>query len=149
MSPVFKDCSTEELSNYRPISVLPFLSRLFEKLVYCRLYKYLDCNGVIYRYQSGFRLLHSVASCLLLNTNEWYQNIDNNKLTGLVLINLKKAFDTVDTKLLLEKLAQHGISNVEQRWFASYLTSRREFCRLYGKLSSMEYVSCRVPQGSC
>ena len=97
------------------ISVLPFLSRLFEKLVYCRLYKYLDRNGLIYRHQSGFRSLHSVASCLLSNTNEWYQNIDNNKLTGPVFIDLKKAFNTVDTKLLLEKLAHYGIRNVEQR----------------------------------
>ena len=149
VSPIFKDGSTEELSNYRPISVLPFLSRLFEKLVYCRLYKYLDHNGLIYRHQSGFRSLHSVASCLLSNTNEWYQNIDNNKLTGLAFIDLKKAFDTVDTKLLLEKLAHYGIRNVEQRWFASYLTSRRQFCRVNDKSSSIEYISCGVPQGSC
>ena len=149
VSPTFKDGSTEELSNYRPISVLPFLSRLFEKLVYCRLYKYLDCNGLIYRHQSGFRSPHSVASCLLSNTNEWYQNIDKNKWTGLVFIDLKKAFDTVDTKLPLEKLAHYRIRNVEQRWFASYLTSRRQFCRVNGKLSSMEYISCGVPQGSC
>ena len=65
MSPIFKEGSTEEISNYRPISVLPFLWRLFKKLVYCRLYKYLDCTGLIYRHQSGFRSLHSVASCLL------------------------------------------------------------------------------------
>ena len=129
--------------------MLFFLSRLFEKLVYWRLYKYLDCNGLIYRHQSGFRSLHSVPSCLLSNTNEWYQNIDNNKLTGLVFIDLKKAFDTVDTKLLLEKLAHYGIRNAEKRWFASYLTSRRQFCRVNGKSSSIEYISCGVPQGSC
>ena len=71
------------------------------------------------------------------------------KLTGLVFIDLKKAFDTVDTKLLLEKLAHYGIRNVEQRWFASYLTSRRQFCRVNGKLSSMENISRGAPQGSC
>ena len=100
--------STEELSNYRPISVLPFLSRLFEKLVHSRLYKYLDGN----------------ASCLLSKTNESYQNMESNKLTGFVFIDLRKAFDTVGTKILLEKLAHYGIKNVEQRWFASYLTNR-------------------------
>ena len=139
--PIFKDGST--------ISVLPFLSRLFEKFVYCRLYKYLDCNGLFYRHQSGFRSLHSVASCLLSNTNEWYQNIDYNILTGFVFIDLKKAFDIVNTKPLLEKLAHYGIRNVEQRWFASYLTSRRQFCRVNGKLSSIENISCGVPQGAC
>ena len=146
VSPIFKDGSTVELSNYQPISVLPFFSRLFEKLVYFRLYKYLDHNGLIYRHQSGFRSLHSVASCLLSNTNEWYQNIDNNKLTGLGFIDLKNAFDTVDTKLLLEKLARYGIRNVEQRWFPSYLTSRRQFCRVNGKLSSMDNISCGIPE---
>ena len=66
-----------------------------------------------------------------------------------MFIDLKKVFDTVDTKLLLEKLAHYGIRNVEQRPFASYLTNRRQFCRVNGKLSSMENISCRVPQGSC
>ena len=129
--------------------MLPFLSRLFEKLVYCRLYKYLDCKGLFYRHQSGFRSLHSVASCLLSKTNEWYQIIDNKNLTELMFIDLKKAFDAADTKLLLEKLAHYGIRNVEQKWFASYLTSRRQFCSVNFKLSSMENISCGVPQGSC
>ena len=125
--------------------MLPFLSHLFEKLVYIRLYKYLDDNGLIYRHQS-VRSPHSVASCLLSNIIEWYQNFGNNELTGLVFIDLKKAFDT---KLLLEKLAHYGIRNVEQRWFSSYLTNRRRFCGENGKLSSMEDISCGVPQGSC
>ena len=69
-------------------------------------------------------------------------------MTGLVFIDLKKAFNTLDTKLLLDKLAHYGIRNVEQRWFASYLTNRQQFCRVHGKLSSMN-ISCGVPQGSC
>ena len=132
MALIFKDGSTDELSNYRPISVLPFLSRLFEKLVYCRLYKYLDGNGLIYRQESGFRSFHSVVSCLLSNTNESYQNIDSNKLTGLVFIDLKKAFDTVDLKLLYEKHVHYAIRNVEQRWYASNFTNRRQFYMVIG-----------------
>ena len=66
-----------------------------------------------------------------------------------MLIDLKKAFSTVDTKLLLEKLAHYDIRNVEQKWFASYLTNRRQFCRIDGKLSSIENISCGVPQDSC
>ena len=66
-----------------------------------------------------------------------------------MLIGLKKTFDTVDTKELLEKLAHYGIRNVEQRWFAFYLTNRRQFCVVNGKLSSIENISCGVPQGSC
>ena len=79
----------------------------------------------------------------------WYQNIDTSKLTGHVFIDLKMAFDTLDAKLLLEKLAHYGIRNEEQRWFASYLTQGRQFCRINCKLSSMENISCGAPQGSC
>ena len=68
MSPIFKDGSAEELSNYGPISVLPFLAS-FEKLVHCQLCKYLDGSRLIYRHQSGFKSLHSVASYLLSNAN--------------------------------------------------------------------------------
>ena len=113
------------------------------------LYQYLGGNGLIYRHQFGCRSLHSVAFCLLSNRNEWYQNIDNSKLIWLVLINMKKEFDTVNTNVLLEKLSRYGIRNVEQRWFASYLTNRRQSSRVNGNVSSMENISCGAPQGSC
>ena len=64
------------------------------------------------------------------------------------MIELKEAFDTVDKKLLLEKLFHYGIRKIEQRWFASYLIKRRQFCRVNGKLSSIENISCKGPQGS-
>ena len=90
VSPIYKEGSPDERSNYRPISVLPVLSRLFEKLVYNQLYKYLDRHKFLYKHQSGFRSIHSVVTCLLSNTNEWYLNLDDKKYTGIVFIDLKK-----------------------------------------------------------
>ena len=78
----------------------------------------IDINLALDRF---FQLLHAYYQIPMSG----YQNIDKNKLTGLVFIDLKNAFDTVDTNLLLEKLAHYGIRNVEQRWFASYFTSRQ------------------------
>ena len=116
VAPIYKEGSKEERSNYRPISVLPVLARLFENLVNKQLYDYLDKNKFIYRKQSGFRSLHSVVTCLLSNTNDWHFHLDQGMCTGIVLVDLKKAFDTVDHDILLEKLSHYGIKNTEHKW---------------------------------
>ena len=105
IAPIFKEGPTDDTSNYRPISVLPVLSRVFEKIVYNQLYNYLNENQFIYRHQSGFRSLHLVVTCLLSNTNDWYFNLDEGKCTGIVFVNLKKAFHTVDHEILIKKLS--------------------------------------------
>ena len=86
VSPMYKEDSPDERSNYRPISVLPVLSRLFEKLVYNQLHKYLDRHKFLYKHQSGFRSIHSVVTCPLSNTSEWYLGLDNKKYTGMVFV---------------------------------------------------------------
>ena len=77
-------------SNYRPISVLPVISQLFEKLIFDQLYDYLHRNQLIFLLQSAFRKLHSVLTCLLKSTNDWYLNIDKGRYTAAVFIDLKK-----------------------------------------------------------
>ena len=95
IAPIFKSGAKDDRSNYRPITVLLFISRLFEKLIFNQFYEYLDANKSLYEHQSGFRLLLSVATALLASTNDWYLNIGTGKYTGLIFIDLKKAFDTV------------------------------------------------------
>ena len=95
VAPIFKSGQTEDRSNYRPISVLPVLSRIFEKIIFNQLYEYLDINKHLFSKQSGFRRLYSVVTSLLACTNDWYRNMDTGKYTALVFIDLKKAFDTV------------------------------------------------------
>ena len=118
------------MSNYRPISVLPFISRLFEKLIFNQFYEYLDANKSLYEHQSGFRLLHPVATALMASTNDWYLNIDKGKYTGLIFIDLKKAFDTVDREILLKKLKMYRVTGLEHDWFTSFLDNRKQFCRV-------------------
>ena len=149
VAPVFKSGEQDDSSNYRSISVLPFLARLLEKMVYNQIYDFLFKNDLLFSNQSAFRLLHSVVTCLLASTNDWYVNMDNGKYTANVFIDLKKAFDTVDHDILLNKLLRYGIRDLEHSWFVSYLNNRRQFCKVNGALSHIKDVTCGVPQGSC
>ena len=90
VTPIFKSGKTDDRSNYRPISVLPVFSRIFEKLIFNQLYKYLDTNKHLFPKQSGFRRLYSVVTSLLSCTNDWYKNMDTGKYTAMVVINLTK-----------------------------------------------------------
>ena len=144
-----KSGARDDCSNYRPISVLPVLSRAFEKVVYNQLYDYLDCNRLIYKHQSGFRSLHSVVTSLMAGTNGWYLNIDRGKYAGLIFIDLKMAFDNVNHDILLKKLEKYGISGLELDWFTSYLQERKQFCKVNSTSSSIHAISCGVPLGSC
>ena len=149
VTPIFKDGDKTEKSNYRPISVLPVISRLFEKLVFDQLYQYMKENGLFSPDQSGFLRLHSTLTCLLKNTDDWYNGLDLGRLVGLVFIDLKKAFDTVDHDILCEKLHIYGVQQRELSWFRSYLSNRKQFCRVNGVGSDMQNVGVGVPQGSC
>ena len=149
VTPIFKDGKKDEKSNYRPISILPVVSKLFERIVFNQLYQYLNRNSLLYKSQSGFRELFSTTSCLLVNVDDWYKGIDTGYYIGSVFIDLKKAFDTVDQDILCEKLIHNGIRHREIEWFRSYLSNRRQFCRVGGVDSEIDYVKVGVPQGSC
>ena len=149
VAPIFKSGQTDDQSNYRPISVLPVLSRIFEKLIFNQLYKYLNTNKHLFPKQSRFRRLYSVVTSLLSCTNDWYKNMDTGKYTALVFIDLKKAFDTVDHDILLKKMQKYGVSGNGLTWFKSYLQDRRQLCKVNGVSSRIEEIHCGVPQGSC
>ena len=136
-------------SNHRPISALPVLSRLLEKLVYDHLYNHLDKNKLLYIFPSGFRTLHLVVTCLLKSTNDWYVNIDNSKVSAVIFIDFKKAFDSVDPGILLGKLHHYGINGIEHDWFRSYLNNRKQSCKANGESSTIQSIEIGVPQGSC
>ena len=106
-------------------------------------------NGLFPPDQSGFLRLHSTLTCLLKNTDDWYSGLDLGRLVGLVFIDLKKAFDTVDHDILCEKLQIYGVQQRELFWFRSYLSNRKQFCRVNGVASDIQDVEVGVPQGSC
>ena len=149
ITPIFKEGDKTEKSNYRLISVLPVISKLFEKLVFNQLYHYMKENSLFTSDQSGFLRLHSTLTCLLKMSDDWYNGLDLSKLVRLVFIDLKKAFDTVDHDILCKKLKLYGVQQRELSWFRSYLSNRKQFCRVNGVDSNVAEIEVGVPQGSC
>ena len=149
VAPIFKTGVKSDMSNYRPISVLSTVARVFEKIVYEQLYDYFEKNRFLTKYQSGFRRLHSTVTAMLKNTNGWLLNMDKGHYNGVILFDLKKAFDTVDHGILKEKLKNYGIQNTELAWFGSYLLGRKQYCSLNGVSSETAEVLYGIPQGSC
>ncbi|KAI2660342.1 RNA-directed DNA polymerase from mobile element jockey [Labeo rohita] len=137
------------LSNFRPISHLPFLSKLMEKLVVSQLQSHLQLHAIADKFQSGFRSRHSTESALLRVHNDILGALDSKSSVVLVLLDLTAAFDTVDHAALISQL-QHivGLQGMVLRWFSSYLTNRTFSVMLNDFSSSPAPLSSGVPQGS-
>ena len=135
--PIYKEDDRRTLGNYRPISILPIVIKVFEKEVFKQLYKHLNDNNLISKFQSGFRPGHSTITAFIQMCDNWYENMNNGKLTGVVFIDIRKAFDSIDHAILLQKLAYYGVSQLEQQQ-----------CHVNGSLSTKREIICGVPQGS-
>lgn len=146
--PVFKGKSKLDCSNYRPISILSNLSKVLEKLMHKRLYKFIDTNKDFYQHQFGFRLKKSTNDAMICILDNLQKELDNGKFSCGIFIDLKKAFDTVDHKILLGKLEHYGIRGVGLNWFKSYLSDRKQFVSIDNTNSETKLISCGVPQGS-
>ena len=146
--PLYKNGQRNIPGNYRPISVLPAISKIMERILYDQLYDYLTKFELLSDSQFGFRKFHSTASALLDCTNDWYVNLDRKMFNLVVLIDLKKAFDTVDHQILLRKLELYGIKGQALTLLKSYLTNRRQKCQIKNSFSSERLIKCGVPQGS-
>ena len=141
VSPVFKKSVKSDLNNYRPISVIPGVSKVFEKIVYDQLYQYLNDNKLLSSCQLGFCSLHSTLTALLEATNSWSVNINNGFLKGVVFIDLKKALDTIDHEIILRKLSYFGADQATIKWFQSYLSDRTQRYNVNGSLSTTSSVT--------
>ena len=98
--PIYKDDIKSDPNSYRPISILPIVSKIIEKVIFNQLYEYLISNNLLADVQHGFRPMHSTLTALLEATNNWYLNIDNGLINSVLFLDLKKAFDTVDHSIL-------------------------------------------------
>ena len=145
---LFKNGQRNLPGNYRPISILPALSKVMERILYTQLYEYLSVNNLLSEHQFGFRKYHSTASALLVCTNDWYTNMDRKLFNLTVFIDLKKAFDTVNHEILLEKLWLLGITGSAFQLLESYLSDRSQKCEVNGFISKESKITCGVPQGS-
>uniref|UniRef100_A0A8C2B7I6 Reverse transcriptase domain-containing protein n=1 Tax=Cyprinus carpio TaxID=7962 RepID=A0A8C2B7I6_CYPCA len=139
----------KELVNYRPISNLPFLSKILEKVVSSQLYSFLEKNGICEDFQSGFRPYHSTETALLRVTNDLLLSSDRGCISLLVLLDLSAAFDTIDHTILLYRLEHFvGINGSALAWFKSYLYDRHQFVAVNEDVSHRSQVQYGVPQGS-
>ena len=145
---LFKKGSKTDLKNYRPISLLPLLSKLIEKAIHIQTQEYLDKHGLLYKFQSGFRKKFSTDSCLVQLSDFIINAMDKGLHTGMTLIDLQKAFDTLDHDILLEKMECLGFKKPVIKWFESYLSNRKLFVLLEGVFSEEGLLTCGVPQGS-
>lgn len=146
--PIHKKGCQNDPNNYRPISLLSNIDKIFESLMYRRLLKFLNQFNIIYRRQFGFRKNHSTTHALLNLTEEIRQALDKGNFACGVFVDLQKAFDTVDHEILLYKLSYYGIRGLPNAWFRSYLTGRSQYVFLNGHKSTIKPILHGVPQGS-
>ena len=148
VTPIFKSGEKDKPDNYRPISILPVLSKIYEKIVFNQLYSYLDHFELLKPSQFGFRKNMSMSDAILNTLQYIYDNLDKGYSVVSIFLDLSKAFDCVDHEILLHKLRVYGVRGVALGWFRSYLASRQQYVTFNNKLSERRSVDCGVPQGS-
>ena len=148
ITPLFMDGDKTQASSYRPVAILPAISKVIERIVHNQVTAYFNEHNILLEAQFGFRKNHSTTTCTLSLLNEIYKNIDGGHLTGVVFLDLKKAFDLVDHGILLQKLSVCCIADNEMNWFSSYFDNRMKRAKVTGSLSRERRVKCGVPQGS-
>ena len=146
--PVFKKNEANQISNYRPISLLPTFSKIFEKVAFSQMYEYLTENNILFNSQHGFRSNHSTETAAIEFIDHIKSEISRKHTPISIFLDLSRAFDTVDHSILLNKLGHYGFAGSELRWFESYLTNRSQYVTWDGIKS--ETMPCKkgVPQGS-
>ena len=148
VTPLFKKGVSTDLDNYRPISVLPVVSKLLERAVHHQLYSFCNEHKLLSPFQCGFRSNHSTEFAAVAFSDYVRRGMDQGLLTGAVFIDLRKAFDSVDHDLLISKLQSYGLKNIELNWFKSYLLDRKQVVRIGTETSDYCTITSGVPQGS-
>ena len=148
VSPLFKSGDPMLFNNYRPVSLLCVLSKVFEKVMYTRLLDFLELRNILIKNQFGFRKFHSSYMALMVMMNDISKALDEGDSVIGIFLDFSKAFDTVNHRILLDKLFHYGIRGNALDWFESYLSNRRQYVTYNDVKSSIKDVSCGVPQGS-
>ena len=140
--PVFKKDSKLNYGNYRPVSLLSNIEKILEKLMYKRLYAFLDYNNIIYDLQFGFRQQHSTSHALINITENIRKALDDGNIGCGVFVDVQKAFDIVDHQILLAKLNHYGIRGVSNDWFKSYLSNHNQYVSISDLNQAIKF--CKV-----
>ena len=134
--------------NFRPISLLPIVSKIIEKVIHNQTMNDLTEKSILYRHQSGFRKNHPTDTSLAYLTDKILTGFHSGLLTGMILIGLQKAFDTINHNILLRKMSALRFSDRSINWFQSYLLNRRFRVNVHGKCSCIAKIDCGLPKGS-
>jgi len=148
LKPLYKKGNKLKPENYRPISLLPLISKIFETIIQNQTQLYLDNNKILYKFQSGFRKHYSTDNNLAYLNDKILNGFEKSLYTGMVLIDLQKAFDTIDHNIFLKKLKCLGFAESSIKWFKSYLECRYFSVNIDNVYSEKQILSCGVPQGS-
>ena len=150
VTPIFKgqNLDPHRFNSYRPISLLPVLSKVFEKVIYKQLYTYMTKNNLLTISQYGFRKDHSTEFAALELVDRVGKELDTKNTVLSVFLDLSKAFDTLDHKILTQKLKHYGADELAISWFTSYLSGRKQALNINGTVSDWKTITTGVPQGS-
>ena len=148
VTPIYKSGTKDDMSNYRPISVLPLFSKILERCVFNRVIKFLDKCNIIIDNQFGFRPKYSTSFALVDFLYNVLNALDRKEITIGLFLDLSKAFDSLDHHILLDKLYCYGFRGIVHKWFESYLSNRKQYITNDGCKSDLMTIRCGVPQGS-
>ena len=148
ITPIFKGGDENQLTNYRPISILSCFSKLLERIIYNRLDDYFTLNNLLFHNQFGFQRGHSTDEAIVTFCEEIHKSFNKNKYLIGIFIDLSKAFDTVNHEILMKKLAHYGLDERTLKLLASYLSNRTQYVTYGNKISDPKKMKCGVPQGS-
>ena len=149
--PLLKSSTADSLQpkSYRPVALLPILSKVLEKVVFGQFVKFLEDNNLVHPNLHGSRAAHSTSTALIQLYDKWADECDKDKIVGVLICDQSAAFDLCDHYLLVEKLKLLGMEDTAAAWVLSYLSGRKQSCFVDGNLSvPMELLPCGVPQGS-
>ena len=132
-----KSGNVDDVNNYRPVSILPILSKIFERIVYNRVYSFLEKNNLLNHSQYRFRKGNSTIQAVLDQIEFVYKNIDAGNVVISFSIDFSKAFDCIDHDILLKELDHYGKRGIPKRWFQSYLSDRKQYVSVNNTSSSI------------
>ena len=143
-----KDSPTAEPKSYRPVALLPVMSKVLERVVATQLVAYLEQHRLLHPQHHGYRSHHSTTTAMLAMYDTWVDAAEHGKLAAVTMIDMSAAFDVVDTSILLAKARLYGVTRETEQWLWSYLTGRSQCVTIGGSTSSTLPLEAGVPQGS-